>query len=159
MTRKRIKHEQIINEERRNVTFKKRMDGLLKKANELSILCGISVAIIIHKKWENNAVLWPSPSVLGERLQKFMDYRSEERERRIVTHESFMEQLVQGEREEIIKLKKAIQMKESQELMVKSMQTNSFNGLRLDQLNAMNSFADDMLKKLLKKDMELNSQH
>lgn len=156
MTRKRIKHEEIANEDRRNVTFRKRRDGLLKKANELSILCGVDVGIVIHRKEQSNAVLWPSPPIFGERVQKFMEFRNEDRERRIATHESFVEQMMQGEMEDLVKMKKAIQIKESQQLLINSMQTNSFNPFRLEQLNAMISFADHMLNKLQQKDNQLN---
>lgn len=156
MTRKRIRHEQISNEDRRNATFRKRTEGLLKKANELTILCGVEAAVVIHKKEQSNAVLWPSASTFGERMQKFLDFRSEDRERRICTHESFMEQMVHGEEEEVLKLKNNVRAKETQQLMVKSLQTISLDGFQLDELSAMNSFADDMLKKLQQKDNEFN---
>ncbi|KAG6412117.1 hypothetical protein SASPL_124786 [Salvia splendens] len=102
--------------------FRKRRDGLVKKANE------------------------------------FMDFRDEERKRRMTRHEGLVKQMVQGEMENLEKLKNAIQLKESQQLVVKSMQMNSFNGFGIDQLNAMNSFADHMLKKLQQRDNELNGK-
>lgn len=154
MTRKRIRHEQISNEDRRNSTFRKRTDGLLKKAGELSTLCGVDAAVVIHKKEQSNAVLWPCSSTFEERMQKFLDFRNEERERRISTHESFMEQMVHGEEEDVLKLKKNIQTKETHQLMVNSLKTDSFDGFRLDQLSAMSSFADDMLNKLQKRENE-----
>lgn len=157
MTRKRITHEEIGNEERRNVTLRKRTEGLVKKANELSTLCGVEAAIVIHNKGgQNNAVLWPSPIIFAERLQKFLDFGDEERARRGVTHERLMKQMVEGEREEIAKLKKTIQLKETQQLMAKSVQNNnSFHGIHLHQLNHMSSFADHILKKLVAKDNHL----
>ncbi|XP_042041472.1 MADS-box transcription factor PHERES 1-like [Salvia splendens] len=158
MTRGSIKHEEIHNEYRRNAMFRKRRDGLLKKANELSILCGVDVGIVIHKKEQSNAVLWPSPESFRSRVQKFMEFRDEERKRRMSTHEGLVKQMVQGEMENLEKLKNAIQLKESQQLVVKSMQTNSFNGFGIDQLNAMNSFADHMLKKLQQRDNDLNAK-
>ncbi|KAK4420186.1 hypothetical protein Salat_2431500 [Sesamum alatum] len=50
----------------RNVIFRIRAKGLLKKANELSILCGVDIGIVIHKqRGENNAILWPPPEIFG----------------------------------------------------------------------------------------------
>ena len=154
--RSKIKHEEIPDKDRRNATFLKRTKGLKKKANELSILCGVDIGLVIHKKEQSNAVLWPSPESFGSRLQEFMEFRNEERNRRMTTHEGLMKQMVQGEMENLEKLKKAIQLKESRQLVMKSMQTDSFNGFGIDQLNAMNSFADHMLKKLQQRDSELN---
>lgn len=67
-----------------------------------------------------------------------------------------MEQMVHGEEEEVLKLKNNVRAKETQQLMVKSLQTTSLDGFQLDELSAMNSFADDMLKKLQQKDNEFN---
>ncbi len=46
MGRKKIEIERIAEDARRAVTFKKRLSGLLKKAYELSTLCGAEMAII-----------------------------------------------------------------------------------------------------------------
>lgn len=47
MGRQRIEIKKIENEESRQVCFSKRRAGLFKKANELSILCGAEVALIV----------------------------------------------------------------------------------------------------------------
>ncbi|KAM0944037.1 putative transcription factor MADS-type1 family [Dioscorea sansibarensis] len=47
MGRQRIEIKKIENEEARQVCFSKRRAGLFKKANELSILCGAEVALIV----------------------------------------------------------------------------------------------------------------
>ncbi|KAJ1259286.1 hypothetical protein BS78_10G142200 [Paspalum vaginatum] len=48
--KQRIQIGLIENKERRQVTFSKRKDGLLKKASELSLLCGAHVATVIFSK-------------------------------------------------------------------------------------------------------------
>ncbi|KAF5186673.1 Mads-box transcription factor [Thalictrum thalictroides] len=47
MVREKIQIKKIDNNTARQVTFSKRRRGLLKKANELSILCDAEVALII----------------------------------------------------------------------------------------------------------------
>mgnify|MGYP000456305712 FL=1 len=47
MTRGKIKIKRIESISNRQVTFSKRRNGLLKKANELSILCDAEIALII----------------------------------------------------------------------------------------------------------------
>ncbi|KAL1566075.1 MADS-box transcription factor PHERES 1-like [Salvia divinorum] len=152
--RSKIKLEEIPDKDRRNATFLKRTEGLKEKANELSILCGVDVGLVVHRKEQSNAVLWPSPESLGSRLQRFVESRHAERERRITTHEGLVKQMVQGEMENLEKLRNAIRLKESRQLVVKSMQTGSINGFGIDQLNAMSSFADHMIKKLQQRDNE-----
>ncbi|KAJ3679379.1 hypothetical protein LUZ60_017390 [Juncus effusus] len=47
MGRQKIEISPIEKEESRQVTFSKRKGGLFKKANELSILCGANIAVIV----------------------------------------------------------------------------------------------------------------
>jgi hypothetical protein len=47
MAREKIKIKKIDNVAARQVTFSKRRRGLLKKAEELSVLCDVEVAVII----------------------------------------------------------------------------------------------------------------
>ncbi|KAG9129377.1 hypothetical protein Leryth_027446 [Lithospermum erythrorhizon] len=47
MGRARLQIKRIENNTRRQVTFSKRRNGLLKKAYELSVLCDIDIALLI----------------------------------------------------------------------------------------------------------------
>ncbi|KAG1341930.1 putative MADS-box protein EJ2 [Cocos nucifera] len=47
MGRGRVELKRIENKINRQVTFSKRRNGLVKKANELSVLCDAEVALII----------------------------------------------------------------------------------------------------------------
>lgn len=47
MGRKKIAIQTIDNDRARQITFSKRKSGLLKKAYELSVLCGCEVGLII----------------------------------------------------------------------------------------------------------------
>ncbi|CEO95830.1 MADS-box domain-containing protein [Plasmodiophora brassicae] len=50
MGRRKIKIEMIPDAKNRTVTFNKRKVGLLKKAIELSVLCGVDVALVVFGK-------------------------------------------------------------------------------------------------------------
>ncbi|KAK6152166.1 hypothetical protein DH2020_014801 [Rehmannia glutinosa] len=160
MTRKRIKHQQIPNETKRNATFAKRAEGFLKKANEFSILCGVETGIVVHKHGEeNNTILWPSPATFREMLQKFMNFPNMERSRRVVTLDKFMEQTVDTETGNLIKSKEKAQLKESQQLLNQLIsQGKSFDELDLHQLNCLSSLSDEMLKKLQKRGRQLYNE-
>lgn len=60
MGRKKIKIDYIADEKFRRVTYCKRKRGLLKKAMELSLLCGNDVLLIIRDKDSNRAILYNS---------------------------------------------------------------------------------------------------
>ena len=47
MGRKKLAMQKIANPHSRQVTFTKRKDGIIKKASELSILCGANVGLIM----------------------------------------------------------------------------------------------------------------
>ncbi|QCD85902.1 agamous-like MADS-box protein AGL61 [Vigna unguiculata] len=47
MGRRKIEIVRVKNPNRRQITFSKRRTGLFKKANELSIMCGAKIAIVV----------------------------------------------------------------------------------------------------------------
>ena len=58
MGRKKIKISYIENEKFRKVTCCKRKKGLVKKAMELSLLCGNDILLIIRDSTNNQAILY-----------------------------------------------------------------------------------------------------
>ncbi|EYU29373.1 hypothetical protein MIMGU_mgv1a022972mg [Erythranthe guttata] len=146
MASARTKHELIPNESKRNETFEKKTDGLVKKANELSTLCGVEVAIIIHKQrhrrydlGEDNAMLWPSPPIFRESLHKFLDYSDFKKRRRMVKHEKFTEKITKKERENVSKWETRCELQESRQVMNEIMKQDHvddyFNELELEHAN------------------------
>ncbi|KAI3459808.1 hypothetical protein Pfo_016471 [Paulownia fortunei] len=159
MTRKRVKLEKIPDERKRDAAFTKMVENLTQKANDLSILCGVDICIVIHKPTQNNAVLWPCPEIFGERLRKFMDFSELERSKKIVIHEKYLEQRLNYETEYVQKSHNKKDQKESQLLMNELlMQGKNFNEVDMVQLNSLQSFTAVMLKKLENRDEELNSE-
>ncbi|PIN08171.1 MADS box transcription factor [Handroanthus impetiginosus] len=158
MTRKRIKHEQV-SDERRNATFEKRANGLLKNANDLSILCGVDIGIVVHRQGgPNNEILWPSPSIFRERLQRFMDFPQSERSRKMVTHDKYVEQTMNSEAQDVPKLEKKVVLKESHQLLNEVVQGKSIEELDMYQLNGLSSLVDEMLEMIEKKENQLNQE-
>jgi hypothetical protein len=71
MTRKKGKLAFIVNDGARKATYKKRKKGLLKKADELTTLCGIKACAIIYGPNEPQTEIWPSPWGVQSVLSKF----------------------------------------------------------------------------------------
>ncbi|WVW82836.1 hypothetical protein I302_104848 [Kwoniella bestiolae CBS 10118] len=72
MGRKKIEIRPLTDERNRNVTFLKRKAGLMKKAWELSVLCGADVNIIIFNA-AGKAYEFSSKE-LDEEIDRYMDY-------------------------------------------------------------------------------------
>jgi hypothetical protein len=60
---KKIENKKIENERRLSVTFAKRRPSVIKKANELSTLCGVQSAVIIFSPNEKSVYSFGDPSV------------------------------------------------------------------------------------------------
>jgi len=61
--RKKVKINYIADEKFRRVTYCKRKRGLLKKAMELSLLCGVEVLLVIRNENTNRTLLYNSIGV------------------------------------------------------------------------------------------------
>jgi hypothetical protein len=72
MGRKKINITRINDERTRQVTFTKRKFGLMKKAYELSVLCGCEIALIIFNS--NDRLFQYASSDMDKVLLKYADY-------------------------------------------------------------------------------------
>ncbi|CAN8312948.1 unnamed protein product [Cochlearia groenlandica] len=60
MGRRKVTHQLISDNATRRVTFRKRKEGLLKKLNELTILCGLRACAIIYSDYKEGPEVWPN---------------------------------------------------------------------------------------------------
>src|SRR4051812_27230757 len=88
MGRNKIKIEKIKNERIRQVTFYKRKRGLLKKAMELSLLCGVKVFLGIVDK-NDKVMIFSSENEITPLLNKYMLTHASARE--VYTHDDYKE--------------------------------------------------------------------
>ena len=72
MGRKKINITRIHDEHTRQVTFTKRKFGLMKKAYELSVLCGCEIALIIFNS--NDRLFQYASSDINKVLLKYAEY-------------------------------------------------------------------------------------
>lgn len=49
----------IESEKSRKATFQKRKNGIMKKAHELSTLCGVECCVIVYGPDNNRPEIWP----------------------------------------------------------------------------------------------------
>ena len=71
MGRKKLKLQWIINDAARKSTYQKRAKSLLKKAMEISTLCGVDTCAIVNSPYDPQPEVWPSPSEAERVLMEF----------------------------------------------------------------------------------------
>ncbi|KAK9664912.1 hypothetical protein RND81_14G076700 [Saponaria officinalis] len=76
MARTKVKLQFIMNDTIRRVTYNKRVKSLLKKSEELSVLCGVDVCTIIYGIYDQTPRVWPpsatdAVSILTKKIEKF----------------------------------------------------------------------------------------
>ncbi|XP_019259298.1 PREDICTED: agamous-like MADS-box protein AGL80 [Nicotiana attenuata] len=91
MARKKIKIARLVDECRRSVVLKERLEALFKKADELSVLCGVEIGIVVFSPdKKNDEYEWPSRDKFKQLLMRFLDTPPVERLKKLTTNEMFL---------------------------------------------------------------------
>ncbi|CAH9113593.1 unnamed protein product [Cuscuta epithymum] len=119
MARRKIRLTYITNESQRKASYKKRKKGLLKKLEELTILCSVEACTIMYSSLEPEPVVWPSAEGVQHTVTMFRSLPDIERTRRMTNQESFVHERIQKLNTTILRLKKENREKEMTTLMYK----------------------------------------
>ncbi|XP_058782041.1 agamous-like MADS-box protein AGL80 [Vicia villosa] len=112
MARKKVKLAFIVNDAARKITYKKRKNSVLKKVDELSILCGIEACAIIYSPYDSQPEIWPSPSGVQNVLSKFRTMSEFGQRNNMVNQETFLKQRVLKGKEQLNKQRRDNKEKE-----------------------------------------------
>ncbi|KAK7301473.1 hypothetical protein RJT34_12338 [Clitoria ternatea] len=112
MGRKKVELELIADDTKRKATFKKRKHGLMKKVQEISILCGIDACAIIYGPNDLEPNIWPSVEGVQEVLIKFMEHPESEKWKNMHNQETFLREKIVKTQKHLKKLKKENNIKE-----------------------------------------------
>ncbi|MBA0754250.1 hypothetical protein Gogos_021107 [Gossypium gossypioides] len=134
MSRKKIKLAYITNDSARKTTYKRRSKGLVKKVRELTTPCGIEAfAIINSPDFGSQAEVWPSLEDARRLLSKFKQLPLSKQNNKMLNQESFLEQSLAKDTQQLWKLQEENYRKELNKVMFESL---SGNGI-LQSLNTM----------------------
>ncbi|KAL1339553.1 agamous-like MADS-box protein AGL80 [Arachis stenosperma] len=148
MTRKKVKLAYIPDDSARKATFKKRKRGILKKVNELSILCGIEACAIISNPFESEeAEVWPDPERAKEVIEKYSN-SSVIDESKNMNQESFMLQRIAKAKELLKKKRKENREKEMLLSMYKYMKSDQElpDNMTVADLKQLDNLIDQSMK-------------
>ncbi|CDP09328.1 unnamed protein product [Coffea canephora] len=136
MTRKKIKLAFIRNETERKTCFKKRKNGLIKKVQELSTLCGIDACAIIYGPHDQEPETWPpSPPAVLDLLERYKSLP--ERFRRLENQQSYTRSRVDKVHEQIRRKHNGIRENEVTNIMYRCLRGEEVQNLRWADLNEL----------------------
>ncbi|CAL5202660.1 unnamed protein product [Lathyrus oleraceus] len=152
MARKKVKLAYITCDSKRRGTFKKRKNGLIKKIDEISTLCGIEACAIIFGESEPQPEVWPSPMGVQKVLSRFKRLPEMEQSKKMLNQESFMKQRIQKAQEHLNKQKIDNKRKEMTHLMFQCLNAGQiFESVNMSDLNDLSWLIDLNLKQIERK--------
>ncbi|KAG4974605.1 Agamous-like MADS-box protein AGL80 [Glycine max] len=90
MARKKVDFTYISNPRKRKAALKKRKNGLLKKIDEITTLCGIQACAIIYTPDEPEPEVWPSNQGVESVIFNFRGVSESARNKRMFCQESLL---------------------------------------------------------------------
>lgn len=112
MGMKKVKLSLIANERSRKTSFMKRKNGVFKKLNELSTLCGVQACALIYSPYQSVPESWPSTKGAKEVASKFMEMPSTARNKKMMSQEAYLMERITKAKEQLKNL--VVENKESQ---------------------------------------------
>ncbi|OWM62867.1 agamous-like MADS-box protein AGL80 [Punica granatum] len=151
--RRKVKLAFIEHNSSRKATFNKRKKGLLKKASELSNLCGVPACAIIYGEHESETELWPpSPISVRRVISKFHDMSEAEQSKKMMNQENFLLQRITKTEEQLKKLRKDNKEMEMLNVMYQGLgglqPPEWLQGMNMLDLNNLEWVIDQMLDKI-----------
>lgn len=132
MTRKKVKIAWIPGNTTRRTSFRKRKAGLMKKMDELNILCDIDSFLIVYSPEQQEPMVWPSAAVVEELMERFMSVSDWDRCRKMTNHESYMRERIAKSQELLAKHRRGNGVMQA----LLSMNQLWWAGKRLEDLNS-----------------------
>ncbi|XP_058782038.1 agamous-like MADS-box protein AGL80 [Vicia villosa] len=151
MAAKNIEVDYITDDSKRNTTFRKRKQGIIKKMDEITTLCGIDACGIIYDENMSQPTIWPSKDTFQTLMDKFRTLPESEQRKVTLDHEDFLKNTIAKDREKLIKQTDIITKKNKMNnLLDHFIRTGEFDGNDLSEsdLEDLSLLIDDNLKGL-----------
>ncbi|RCV23791.1 hypothetical protein SETIT_5G033100v2 [Setaria italica] len=90
MARKKVNLQLITNTLSRRATYKRRCQGLMKKASELAALCGAKACVVVYGESKAQPEVWPSYQEARRLLIKYRDMPEHQRFKKVENQKDFL---------------------------------------------------------------------
>lgn len=146
MPRTKVNLAYIEDDSARKTTFKKRKSGLMKKADELSTLCGVEGCAILYNPYDPQPNVWPAELEARNVLERFRNIPEVEQSRRMMNQETFTTQMFTKVQEQVVKEQKQNERKKMTNVMFPCLNVNKIQNLSLADLNEMGNLVGQNLR-------------
>nr|AFX72869.1 MADS-box protein AGL80 [Aquilegia coerulea] len=152
MGKRKLKLELIKNNSTRKNCLRVRKGGLIKKTEELSILCGVEACAIIHDGPNDlNPTVWPSPEEAQHVVNRFKNLPEMGKNKRMTNPEDYLKQ----RNKKLVKKIKQQQLEnremEMTEVMYQALNGKGLGGMKKEDL-------DDLYWIIQKKEKEIENR-
>ncbi|XP_009365773.1 agamous-like MADS-box protein AGL80 [Pyrus x bretschneideri] len=151
MSRKKVKLAYIQNHPTRNLTFKKRKKGFMKKMSEITTLCDVEACAVVYGQNDTQPEVWPSPSGVQSTYAKFRTMPSMEQTKKQLNMEAFLRQQIEKAKDQLRKQKKENREKEMSILMSQCLTGRSLQDLNMGDLNDLGWVVDHKVEEINRK--------
>ncbi|XP_058783794.1 agamous-like MADS-box protein AGL80 [Vicia villosa] len=153
MGRTKVKLAFIENDAARKSTYKKRKNGVLKKVDELSTLCGIEACAIIFGPYDPQPEIWPAQVGVQKVLSKFMTVPEIEKSKKMVIQEIFLKQRIMKVKEKLNKQRRENWEKEMTMLVFQCLNAGKivYNNIAVTDLKNLSWMMDKNLKHICRR--------
>ncbi|CAN1127111.1 Agamous-like MADS-box protein AGL86 [Linum perenne] len=156
MVRTKLQHELIIDEGARKKTFNKRKNGLLKKLEEITTLCGVAACAFISHNFggndkEEQLLVWPSEAKATDVLRRRNEMPQRMQEKYMLNHETLSTESLEKTKKKLKNQQEKNQLMEIELLLKESLLTSSGEDMDYGakgELNSKRRIVKDFIKKV-----------
>ncbi|KAM0898000.1 hypothetical protein ACQ4PT_022225 [Festuca glaucescens] len=150
MARKKVVVKYIANDPTRKMTCKKRAMGLIKKAGELSILCGVDVCVFILPEGESSQVqVWPSPAEGMRVIDRLRSMPELDQCKKKLDGEDYVRERISKMQDQLRKAERDNRQREATLLLHGAMFGNrNLDGLPVEQLVTIGCKTENLIKNI-----------
>ncbi|VVB13455.1 unnamed protein product [Arabis nemorensis] len=148
MARGKVKISWIVNQKARQAAYKKRMQGLMKKANELTILCNVAACLMFYSSDDKKVVTWPSDEEAKALFDKYFSLPPRERNAKASDQESFINENIKKIEKKLAETRKVIMEYEMDDLMFQLQVGRPLDDLTDSEVDKLITYSNDKIVSL-----------
>ncbi|KAL6657404.1 hypothetical protein ACP70R_005184 [Stipagrostis hirtigluma subsp. patula] len=150
MARKKLNLQRIGNDATRRATFKKRRNGLMKKARELSTLCGVDACLVVYGEGASQPEVWPSAPEAARVVARFKAMPELDQCKKMMDMNGILKQRNDKAKEQLNKAKRENRERETKLHLQQAINRRcaSIVGLTAEELASLGWLVENLIRKV-----------
>ncbi|XP_072996725.1 agamous-like MADS-box protein AGL80 [Typha latifolia] len=149
MARKKVRLAWIVNDSTRRMTLKKRKKGLMKKVEEISILCDVKACAVVYDPHDQQPEIWPaSPDATKHMLEHFKSKPECEQTHKMMNQETFLQQRVAKMTRQLHRLTMDNREAEMRALVLEGLAGRGFEDVGLEDATGVIALIESKMKEI-----------